>query len=527
MKTSFYAAYLLPILGCKATTTHDFGSIQASPNLTWTPCFDTLSCAKLQVPLDYANPGLGTTDIAFVKLTGKNATIDSPSIVLIPGGPGGSGIDLLLSSQAVAATALGDNYSIVSFDPRGVNNSGPKLDCFQGAAEARQTFLRLHSTGVTNLSTNSVQDQYYSAQIYGDRCNYAVAHGSPHGYYVTTPAVARDLLSFVEAEAVLAGRPPAKAKLWSYGVSYGTVISSTFASMFPDRVGRMVLDGVVDADQYYHNDWSDGIDQMDAAVKKFASLCHSAGKDKCSFWGPTPDDILKRLEKAILNLQSHPIAISGMPGDTLPALVTVSDLKAFILAALYTPLQKFPILADALHQLEQGNATALVGRFAGLAITDDPSVAIRCVDSYRRNSLSTVDGFRRAVEKAISRSKYLGDLWIPDVESVLCWSLKPELPDSLVVKDTIGGRQRKTAFPILFTSNTIDPVTPLKSARAMHSRFPGSSLLQQEAIGHVVLSQGGSVCYMQHIQAYFAGVVPPANTTCPQQFVPFVNHSPV
>jgi pimeloyl-ACP methyl ester carboxylesterase len=178
---------------------------------------------------------------------------------------------------------FGEQYNFVSFDPRGVNNRDLSLDCFSGNSEARLAFSRLHSTGATNISTTSLEEQYYSSSIYGEWCNDAVDNESSHGYYVTTPAVAHDLLTFVEAEAKVAGQSPSDAKLWCYGISYGTVIGSTFASMFSDRVGRMILDGVVNAEQYYNNDWRDNVDQMDEAMKKFSSFCHFAGPEKCVF----------------------------------------------------------------------------------------------------------------------------------------------------------------------------------------------------------------------------------------------------
>jgi pimeloyl-ACP methyl ester carboxylesterase len=115
-----------------------------------------------------------------------------------------------------------------------------------------------------------------------------VENKSLHSYYVTTPAVAHDLLTFTEAEAEMAGQSPSNAKLWCYSISYGTVIGSTFASMFPDRVGRMILDGVLNTEQYYNNYWTDNVDQMDEAMDTFSTFCHSAGSEKCSFWGPTP-----------------------------------------------------------------------------------------------------------------------------------------------------------------------------------------------------------------------------------------------
>ncbi|KAK7428992.1 hypothetical protein QQZ08_004399, partial [Neonectria magnoliae] len=437
----------------------------------------------LEVPLDYSNRSLGTTSIAFIKRAGKNATVDSPSIVVIPGGPGGSGVDLLLSYQALAGQMFGEQYNFVSFDPRGVNNSGLSLDCFSGNAEARSAFNRLHSTGATNISSTSLEEQYYSSSIYGEWCNDAVKNESPHGYYVTTPAVAHDLLTFIEAEAEAAGQSPSDARLWCYGVSYGTVVGTTFASMFPDRVERMVLDGVVNAEEYYNNDWRDNVDQMDEAMKKFSSFCHSAGPKACSFWGPTPADITARMDALIHQLQNHPVPLSGVQTRDLPTLVTYSDLKALFFTTIYAPLVSFPVMADILHQLERGDASALAGMSDGLAITSDARLAIQCADSYRRNRLTTIEKFKSYVKYTVSKSKYIGDIYPISLETILCRSFRPQLPDSMVFQGPIGGADKPTSFPILFASNTIDPITPLTSARKMSSRFPESVVLLQEAVG--------------------------------------------
>ncbi|CAI6333627.1 unnamed protein product [Periconia digitata] len=502
-----------------------FADIQPSTNLTWTPCFDSFDsfgCAKLKVPLDYSNESLGTTSIAFLKLTGKNATVNSPSIILIPGGPGGSGVDLLTSSASFAEQAFGPQYNIISYDPRGVNNSGLTLDCFPGNLEARTTFSRLHTTGVTNVSTNSLQEQFFSSTIYGDWSNSAVKTHSPYGYYVTTPAVANDLRTFIEAEATMLGQPPSEAKLWAYAISYGTVVGSTFASMFPDRVEKMVLDGVLNAEEYYNNDWRQNVDQMDDGMAEFSKLCHSAGPEKCSFWGPTPANITCRIDQILDSLKHQPVAISGVPSGT-PAMVTHSDLKALFLDSLYLPISKFPAMADILHQVESGNVTSLVGMFSNLNTTVDARLAIMCTDSSRTNKLTSIDEFKDFVEYTTSKSKYLGDLWPIFQDPVLCRSLQPELPDSMLVQAPISAQEKPTSFPILFTSNTIDPITPLISARTMSSRFAGSVLLQQEGIGHTVINQGGSICYFGHVQMYFQGVVPSANTTCSMELTPFVN----
>ncbi|GFF54629.1 conserved hypothetical protein [Aspergillus lentulus] len=421
--------------------------------------------------------------IAFIKLAGKNATAKSPSIVIMPGGPGGSGIDLLLTYRTVAGQMFGEHFNFVSFDPRGVNNSDLRLDCFSGNSEARLAFIQLHSTGATNTSSTSLEEQYYSSSIYGEWCNDAVNNESSHGYYVTTPAVAHDLLTFIEAEAEVAGQSPADAKLWCYGISYGTVLGSTFAAMFPERVGRMILDGVVNAEQYYSNEWRDNVDQMDEAMENFSSFCHSAGPRKCSFWGPTPANITARLDGIVHQLQNHPVPISGVRSQVLPTLATYSDLKALFLTTIYAPLKNFPVMADILHQLERGDVSALAGMFDGLNSISDSRLAIQCADSYRRNRLTTMEDFKSYVEYAISKSKYIGDIYPIYQDNILCRSFRPKLPDSMVVQVPVSGLDRPTSFPILFTSNTIDPITPLKSARNMSSQFTGSVLLLQEAVG--------------------------------------------
>ncbi|PYH46475.1 alpha/beta-hydrolase [Aspergillus saccharolyticus JOP 1030-1] len=514
------ALFLLMSLGLTAHSLHDramvYGfedvssQIEPSANLTWTPCFDAFSCSRLEVPLDYANRSLGTTSIAFIKLAGKNATVESPSIVLVPGGPGGSGVDLLLTYQALVGQMFEEQYNFVSFDPRGVNNSGLHLDCFSGDVEARLAFYRLHRTGATNISSTSFEEQYYSSSIYGEWCNNAVENKSPHSYYVTTPAVARDLLTFTEAEAEMAGRSPSAAKLWCYSMSYGTVIGSTFASMFPDRVGRMVLDGVLNAEQYYNNYWTDNVDQMDEALATFATFCYSAGPANCSFWGPTPANITERMDGIIRQLQNHPVPLSRVDNpDLLPTMITYSDLKTLFLNALYTPLASFPSMAETLRQAEQGNFSALAGMYDQSNSITDARLAITCTDSYWRNKLTTIEEFKSWAEYTIFKSKYIGDIY------------------PIYLEGNISALKMPTSFPILFASNTIDPITPLISARKMSSRFAGSVLLVQEAVGHTVIDQGASDCYFGKIQAYFQGIVPSLNTTCPRQYTPFIDASPL
>lgn len=353
----------------------------------------------------------------------------------IVGGPGGSGVDLLLGSRDLAGLAFGDQYNIVSFDPRGVNNSGPSLDCFSGNQDARLAFQRLHRTGSTTVSSTSLAEQYYSASIFGDWCNDAVARNAPHGYYVTTPAVARDLLSFTEAEAKLAGQPPSQAKLWAYGASYGTAIGTTFASLFPSRVGRMVLDGVLNAEQYYENDWRDNFDQMDAVVTAMTSMCHAAGAEGCAFWAKTPAAVAARLDALIHRLQARPLPVSGVSTHAGPQMATYADLKTLLFNSVYTPAASLAGLADVLLQVERGNGSALAGTFDRARTQEgDARFVIQCVDSYRHNKLASVGDFTRYIEYTVSKSRYLGDIYPIILDTIACLAVRPNLPDSMVMQ---------------------------------------------------------------------------------------------
>ena len=171
-------------------------------------------------------------------------------------------------------------------------------------------------------------------------------------------------------------------------------------------------------------------------MDKFSSLCHSAGPETCSFWGPTPANITARMDGIIHQLQNHPMPVSGVQSRDLPTLVTYSDLKALFVNTIYNPLESFPVMADILHQLELRNVSALAGMFDALGVASDAGRVIRCADSYRKNRLTTIEEFKSYVEYTVSKSKYIGDIFPIFVETILCRSLRPQLPDSMVVQGT-------------------------------------------------------------------------------------------
>lgn len=318
------------------------------------------------------------------------------------------------------AAAYGTQYNYIGFDPRSVNNSGPVIDCFPGDPETRNNFHTMYSRGVPDASSTSLANQYYRAQAYGHWCSDVVGGPNGNGSYVSTPLVARDMLSYIEAEKRAAGEPETEAKLWYYGFSYGTVLGATFASMFPDRVGRMVLDGVVDAEDYYNLQWKDNLLQADQAVESFFKLCHQAGPQNCSFYAESPEKIQERFDNLLEKIKETPVPVWDRARTQMPQLAIYEDLKVFLWKSLYAPYLSFPLLADVLAALERGDGTLLlIGAGVSLGYkkqdlswsSEDAATAIRCSDGYGKGNLSTLQAYKDYVEFLMDQSHYIGDAW--------------------------------------------------------------------------------------------------------------------
>lgn len=206
------------------------------------------------------------------------------------------------------------------------------------------------------------------------------------GEHVNTPPVARDMLEIIERHAewrqeqgikhqkilgALTGYDKQQSivtrtrwkrgqeKLLYWGRSYGTVLGATFAAMFPDRVGRAVLDGVVDLDKYYTGVGANSVVDADEIFDRFFHYCHLAGPLVCPFYLSDGPDSIKStyydVEARILNA-SLPVQASATRG---PEVVTWTDLKTIQRIAVYQPLMVFPTLARFLGELAQNNGSSM------------------------------------------------------------------------------------------------------------------------------------------------------------------------
>ena len=204
--------------------------------LAWTGCGGDFQCAKLRVPLDYAAPTGASIQLALIRLrTASDKRIGS--LILNPGGPGGSGVDYARAARAVVDESVRARYDVVGFDPRGVARSSP-VECLDD--KQTDTFLAADGTPrrprrrwrqIEKLWPRSSRS---GLQARGRRRSYA------HIEHARSAVRDMDIL-----RAALGDE-----KLTWLGFSYGTMLGATYADLFPTRVGRMVLDGAIDPDAH-------------------------------------------------------------------------------------------------------------------------------------------------------------------------------------------------------------------------------------------------------------------------------------
>ena len=198
----------------------------------WRACGKRLQCATLTVPVDYTNPGGEQVGLAVSRLRATDPARRRGSLVFNFGGPGDPGSETLPTFAAAIPSAVRARYDLVSFDPRGTGKSRP-VECVDDAQADR-----LNAVDPTPNSDADLRSFYDGTHEPVDLVAQCVARNGAWLAQVGSRNVARDLDRL---------RTALGDDTLSYvGFSYGTVIGAVYAQMFPDRVGRMVLDSPVD-----------------------------------------------------------------------------------------------------------------------------------------------------------------------------------------------------------------------------------------------------------------------------------------
>lgn len=417
--------------------------VSPSANLQWTPCYENFTCASLEVPLDYTDPSIGTTNIAFLKVSALQQPAKG-DIIINPGGPGESGVGYVVEFQLYLQRTLGPNFNIIGMDPRGIDNSGPNLDCFKGNPAARDYYDHNYYT-YDSSSNFSMAEHFEASGGFGDWCSESLTQ---EANYANTPATARDMLQYIEKLAESCGEDPKEAKLNYYGVSYGSALGTTYAALFPDRVGHMIIDGVVDGTDYYGGSWTQNLLLADEAVESFFQYCFDAGPLCVFYQNDTSSQAIGARLNAILNdLDTSPIRVTDKTVVDFPAVITSIDLRSYLLLSVYGSVNSFPTLAGVLAGLEVRNASTMVGILNNIGTPKgvmpkascdwegpayspvQPKLLVACNDMDGRYNISTVETWHEYVEELESISAYVGEVWAA-VITLQCRSLKFSPPET-------------------------------------------------------------------------------------------------
>nr|GAT44275.1 predicted protein [Mycena chlorophos] len=496
----------LSVSGCLAQTDFDWSSIKPSANLKWTSCYgEGFDCARLLVPLDYASPkNSKTAAIAMTRLrsTSSSSTYRGP-LLINPGGPGGSGVEYVLELGSEIAGVVGAEYDIV-----GVSFSTPSVSWFVDDAERAMWYPPNSNTMYPSLNETALVLPYTYARSQV-QSQLAAARNADFLQFITTDYTAQDMLTITEAFGF--------EKLQYWGISYGSVLGATFAALFPEKIGSVVIDGVFPIDKWYSANTNTLVD-TDKVLDAFFTSCFEVGPSLCAFHNnaSSASDIAAAYDNLLSSIQQTPVPalVSLTQGNAGYGVVDYALVKNFVFHSLYAPYNFFPGLAQGLADLAAGNSTTIYansgeGEFtcggAPLDRSYESATSIACSDMTPNDTLADLQSFY-AGEEALSQ---FADLWVS--WRVACAGWKIRRPGRYM--GPTG--PTKTNAPMLVIGNTFDPVTPWPGAsETANALFPGSGLLTYNTPGHTSFA-GPSTCVDTYISAYFRnGTLPPAGTVC-------------
>ncbi|KAJ7250172.1 Alpha/Beta hydrolase protein [Mycena haematopus] len=494
-----------PVFG---QTTFLFDQLTPSKNLDWVTCYSIFQCARLEVPLDYSNSSVGTAALAVIRLP---ANVTKPDylgpLIFNPGGPGASGVDVLVEAGASLQVLFGNQYDIVSFDPRGVSYSTPVASFFETDAE-RAIWNAGALPSSLHASSDSLQHDWARGKLLGQLA--AQRDSSGILKYMTTDNVARDMLLITEKFGF--------DKVQYYGVSYGSILGAVFAAILPDKVGRILIDGVLDADAWLSTNLTIEATDTDKVLQSFFDGCAAAGPDLCAFYEPKAAAIADRLAALTDSIRAQPVPVIT---PTAYGLVDYSLLRMTLFNSFYVPYTLFSPLAQGLAALESGDGTVLFSLLATPPFQCDCSNdtvpfhlnnaeavwAIQCGDGAEVKD--TLDELRTFYDNAAKTSEFVEFLVGSNRVSCAGWQVYRD--------DRFKGpvAAAKTSFPLLLLTTSADPVAPAAAGLKTLAGFPGSAIFTQDSPGHTSMT-APSLCTSTYFRQYFQnGTLPPSGTVCP------------
>ncbi|EHK44407.1 hypothetical protein TRIATDRAFT_174088, partial [Trichoderma atroviride IMI 206040] len=532
----------------------NWASIVPSRNLEYHDCYNGFKCARLSVPLDWRNASdARLVHIAMIKLPAAVPDDDATfggTVFVNPGGPGLLGVSYLVERGINVQRLLVDipgkrQYEIVSFDPRGIARTTPSVDCFRSDQLVRTSWsLENHGRGPLNTE----QAIGYGLGLMGFqslRCKEEDAM-NPDGEamkFVNTASVARDMVEMVDKIDELRTHKRDEAalpRIQYIGWSYGSVLGNYFASMFPGRVGRMVLDGVMDPTDYAAGSgWLSNTKDADKLFSKFWKSCFKTGSyEKCPFLKTDKnwEAAQKRFHEWANRLDVYPMAVNSTLGGLMA--LRGEDVRRIVANAMYSPVQHFQPLAKALHKGMRGFpdqwpqwadlevpklGDALRGKGSNGSVSampqvkDEQGAAVLCGDGPDI-SARAITWWTDHVSQQRKQSKLFGFSWASLRFRCAAWPFRANWDFQGPFRTPAHSanlEMDRPAAPLLFLGSNLDPVTPFSAAKEATSSHAGSVIVKQKSFGHTAWASAPSKCTWKIVSDYLAlGTMPKNGTVC-------------
>lgn len=454
--------------------------------LQWKGCGGGFQCSTLKVPLDYADPNSELIDIAVIRLKASKSRIGS--LVVNPGGPGGSGIDYARSKPATKAVR--ERFDIVGFDPRGVGKSTP-VRC--NSTQFLDSYLLADASPDTPAEHQQLVDL---SKQFAANCEAKAAKLLPH---VSTVDAARDMDVLRAALG--------DAKLTYLGKSYGTYLGAVYAQLFPTHIRALVLDGAIDptlTTEQLNRTQAQG---FETALSAFLADC--VKRTSCPLGTGSVAEARARLLRFIDSLDSHPLPTSRYREADGRELTQAEGILG-IATAMYDK-GSWSYLRDGLKEALAGDGATLL--FFGDQLVDrhnhaysnqsDANMAVNCLDHPAPRDIAAYDRDAAAWAK---ESPVFGAFLAYGSLPCAYWPVRATGSEAPI---TAAG-----APPILVIGTLRDPATPYSWAVALAKQLRSGRLLTYDGDGHTVYGDGNT-CVDRTTDAYLLDlVVPPEGKRC-------------
>lgn len=461
------------------STTTSTGATSGTParsaTVDWHACDDApapFECATVPVPLDRAHPNGQKIALALVKLPATNPSGAIGPLLVNPGGPGGSGVDLVEGN--VWPPALTRNFDLIGFDPRGIGRSDPVQCDFD--------ISKLYTPDPAPRTPEAVTQLESVSKAYVKSC---ASHNEALLPHMGTRDVADDMDDIRRALGA--------EKINYLGYSYGTSIGQVYADRYPTHIRAMVLDGVVRLGQ-------DGIDAARIQGVAFDQVLEQFFR-QCPSLADCPADPAATFRQVRERLRGAPIPTHDAGRDLTSGMFHVGVGQALYLRAFW------PTLARGLNDAANGDGTVLLdladqylGRQPDGTYSNqtDGYFAVSCLDwDWPRDPQVFLDA-GRAVAKS---SPYLAEGIVTDYIRCAWWPTPPR---------PLTPPKAKGSPLIVVVSTTDDPATPYANGVDLAKLLPHGALITKVGSEHTAYGQGNA-CVDDAVNAYLISLRPPAH----------------